>query len=271
MKLQSPKGNYTNQYQIAQWKLDTPFENWLGKLADKSEFWKRIYVLYYDIFDHEYYKNGFKFIDSAIENSAIYRSTGRLPLPERMLKRDMIYSLHRYGATYIEYFRYEYYRKNSFGKNEYITDKLRFKLYEQINNEVENSSFKSKAEAYKLFENYLKRDVQKITCQEDRSSFLNFIKNHSSFIMKPIAGFCGRGIEIKRMIDEKEAITIFDDIVSSGSHYVVEELIEQSEQMSCFHPSSVNTLRIPTMIRNGEYRIICPFLRCGQGGKVLIM
>ena len=32
---------------IARWKLDTPFENWLGYKADKSEFWKKLYVIYY--------------------------------------------------------------------------------------------------------------------------------------------------------------------------------------------------------------------------------
>lgn len=32
---------------IAQWKIDTPFENWLSYKADKSEFWKSVYVKYY--------------------------------------------------------------------------------------------------------------------------------------------------------------------------------------------------------------------------------
>ena len=40
---------------IARWKLNNPFENWLSYKADKSEFWKCIYVLYYQIFDYKYY------------------------------------------------------------------------------------------------------------------------------------------------------------------------------------------------------------------------
>lgn len=36
---------------IAQWKIDTPFENWLSYKADKSEFWKSVYVKYYRFFD----------------------------------------------------------------------------------------------------------------------------------------------------------------------------------------------------------------------------
>lgn len=50
---------YSDKYfglspRIARWKIDTPFENWLSKEADKSEFWKRMYVAYYKIFDNEY-------------------------------------------------------------------------------------------------------------------------------------------------------------------------------------------------------------------------
>ena len=52
---------------IARWKLDTPFENWLGYKADKSEFWKKLYVIYYKIFDRKYYKGGLPFIKEEIE------------------------------------------------------------------------------------------------------------------------------------------------------------------------------------------------------------
>ncbi len=48
------KNRLETYYNTAVWKLDTPFENWLSYKADKSEFFKRLYVLYYVIFDNEY-------------------------------------------------------------------------------------------------------------------------------------------------------------------------------------------------------------------------
>ena len=45
------KRKKTGFYGTAIWKLDTPFENWLSYRADKSEFLKKLYVLYYKIFD----------------------------------------------------------------------------------------------------------------------------------------------------------------------------------------------------------------------------
>ena len=43
---------------IARWKLTRKIEGWLGVKADKSEFWKKLYVLYYQLFDNKYYKVG---------------------------------------------------------------------------------------------------------------------------------------------------------------------------------------------------------------------
>ena len=59
---------------ITRWKLDNCFENWLGYKADKSEFWKRLYVLYYRIFDKTYYKNGLPYIHKEIE-----KQVGNMP------------------------------------------------------------------------------------------------------------------------------------------------------------------------------------------------
>ena len=55
---------------ITRWKIDTPFENWLGEKADKSLFWKRMYVLYYRIFDGEYYRKGLPYIEKEISKQA---------------------------------------------------------------------------------------------------------------------------------------------------------------------------------------------------------
>lgn len=52
---------------IARWKLDTPFENWLGEKADKSEFWKKLYNFYYRLLDTKYYNVGVGMVDKFIE------------------------------------------------------------------------------------------------------------------------------------------------------------------------------------------------------------
>ena len=52
---------------ITRWKLDNQFENWLSYKADESEFWKRLYVLYYIIFDYKYHCCPLKNVDDNIK------------------------------------------------------------------------------------------------------------------------------------------------------------------------------------------------------------
>ena len=44
---------------IARWKLDNPLENWLGYKADCSEFWKKVYIFYYNVFINDNTGGGF--------------------------------------------------------------------------------------------------------------------------------------------------------------------------------------------------------------------
>ena len=88
---------------IARWKLDTPFENWLGYKADKSEFWKKLYVIYYKIFDRKYYKGGLPFIKEEIE----LRRGEWGEFNESYIVRDMIYCLHRLGISFQDYCIYD--------------------------------------------------------------------------------------------------------------------------------------------------------------------
>ena len=45
---------------ITSWKKDNLIERRLSYFADDSLFWKRIYVMYYNMIDHKYYVNGCK-------------------------------------------------------------------------------------------------------------------------------------------------------------------------------------------------------------------
>ena len=59
---------YGQAVRIATWKRNSLLENWLSKLADRSEGWKRLYVAYYKIADREYFQNGIKMIDKQTKN-----------------------------------------------------------------------------------------------------------------------------------------------------------------------------------------------------------
>jgi hypothetical protein len=50
------------------WKYNTRLENWLSYRADKSDFFKRLYVKYYYMLDKTYYEKGLILINREIDN-----------------------------------------------------------------------------------------------------------------------------------------------------------------------------------------------------------
>lgn len=84
---------------IAKWKIDTPFENWLSRKADKSDIWKKAYIYYYNLFDRKYYKKGVEMIKNIISQNpkkfAEYSQT--------YIVCDMLYCLHRFGISFQDY------------------------------------------------------------------------------------------------------------------------------------------------------------------------
>lgn len=243
---------------ISRWKLDNPFEHWLGSMADQCEFWKRIYVLYYKLADSEYYKKGLSYLRREIErqrpNTQIINWGG--------VERDMIYSLHRFGASFEEYFVFQFYNLNAEGRSKFNTLKMQYGYCEQVNGAGVRDIFENKGECYKRFKGYYKRDVVTYLSESDNEQFEHFVEKHPKFICKPLSGHSGQGIKIYdvKSKDEREHIK---STVRCG--FVVEELIEQAHPMSNLHPESINTLRIITFKINNEVEILGAAIRMGTG------
>lgn len=256
---------------ITRWKLDNWFENWLGYRADKSEFWKRLYVLYYRLFDNTYYKNGLPYVQKEIEkqypNLTQIQLGGGKSLSKRWLRIDMIYSLHRFGINFTEYFVHKYHSLNVVGREQINNLRLQYGFCELVNAPYLREMFDNKGLTYQEFKQFYKRDLVAVYSEADYSDFDLFVSKHSSFIYKPLKGVCGRGIKIYKDI-KKLHKELFDDFLKNGS-FVVEELIEQGEEMAVLHRGSINTLRIATFKIKDEVVIYGAGIRMGTGNSIV--
>ena len=242
--------NYKNR-KIPRWKIETPFENWLSHRADHSEFWKRIYVLYYKVFDRE-------FIDKEI-NNYLANAGGKVSA----VVRDMIYCHHRFGIAYMEYFAFDFPHKNLEGREMYATDKKRFEYLEKLNKPENMEIFANKIKTYERFSKYYKRDFLSVTSPNDEAAFIQFVKKHKSFMLKKAYGSGGREVE-KVSLEESNAHTFFESRMKEGA-FVVEEIVQQVEELASFHPQSLNTLRLATLKTKKDTIIPFGFLRLGRG------
>lgn len=256
--------NKTDKYfglspRIARWKIDTPVENWLSRKADTSEFWKKLYVDYYRIFDKAYYNGGLKFIEQYLQ----WFGAELEGLSRDEVARDMIYCLHRFGLSFQDYWIYSLINKSLRERLSFVSDKLRYHYCDILNASNVEAMMSDKYLCYKAYKEFFKRDVLGCYSKEDLSEFLAFVEKHDYFIYKPLSSDSGKGIEIYNTAD---IITdeFFENCLRKGA-FVVEELIEQGDEIAKMHNECINSFRVATFVIQDEVHILGVTWRIGVG------
>lgn len=188
-------------------------------------------------------------------------------LSRKWLELDMIYSLHRYGINFTEYFVHKYYTLNVAGREQINNLRLQYGFCELVNDSSLRELFDNKGLTYEKFKPFYKRNLISINTIEDFPIFETFLAQHNSFIYKPLKGVCGRGIKIYKdnCADHRE---LFNDFIKNGP-FVIEELIDQGEGMAVLHPESINTLRVATFNLQGDVIIYGAGIRMGTGDSIV--
>lgn len=124
----------------------------------------------------------------------------------------MVYSLHRYGINFIEYFVHKYYSLNAVGREQINNLRLQYGYCELVNDPSLRELFDNKGLTYEKFKSFYKRELVTVNSIDDFSLFETFLDNQNSFIYKPLKGVCGRGIKIYRdiLVDRK---VLFEDFL----------------------------------------------------------
>lgn len=248
---------------IARWKIDSPIENWLSYKADKSEFYKRIYLLYYKLFDYKYYVGGIKMAYKYISSHCNINNLD----DKNAIVRDMIYSLHRYGIFFEDYLMYDFMNNKSVDYREsFVSDKLRYHYCDILNSSDIMPMMTDKYQCYQQMKAFFKRDMVACRLESDYNDFKHFADNHPLFIFKPIDAHSGCGI-CKVDASKIDIKSFFEDHVKEHQ-FVVEEIIEQGEPLSKFHPESINSVRVTTFRLKTKVDIIAATLRVGAGQSV---
>ena len=250
----------TNDATIAPWKIESDEEKFLTSLADRDENAKRSYVNYYREHDPNYYNKGLQMAEKTI---LLFRPDATEDEKEKYVI-DMVYSLHRFGCMFDEYFLFNFEKLNTAGRDSFITDKNRWDYYNRLNTKDGRSIFNDKAKTFEMFKKYYHRDLIMLSDDREFDAFCAFRRKHCRFIVKPLFGSGGKGIYIEKN-DTDDNQTVFERALSKGP-VVIEELIQQVPEMSAIHPESLNTVRIPTLLTRNGVKIFHPYLRIGIGG-----
>ena len=246
---------------IARWKSDTPLENWLSLKADRSDFWKSVYVLYYQITDNKYYKGGLNYIEKAV------RPLYGLGDVDKTTFKDMVYCLHRFGISFEDYCLYGFKDNSSLAyRDSFVADKLRYHYCDILNTSAVRPLMEDKYACYRKFCKFFKRDMAGCYSVEDWNIFAEFVSRHSTFIYKPLNEHSGHGITILESEDINPE-EFFASKIKNGP-FVLEELIVQGKETAMMHPESINSCRVVTFNLQGKIHIIGVTWRIGTGKAI---
>ena len=195
----------------------------------------------------------------------ISASEGRYTGNSFLVRLDMIRCSLLYGCSPAEYFRYRFEDKSGKERSGYVTGTaLRMTVRDQNRNAVSDKVLKDKYALYQTIPQYFKRDVVLVRNGQDMTEVRDFLKKHRSFIMKPRNKNYGEGIRIVRL-DTSDTDTLPEELLNLDDEYILEELIVQDEALACFHPQSVNTMRVASCFRDGKTNLLFTMLRMGCG------
>lgn len=249
---------------ISRWKIEGYLESFLASKADNSSFWKYLYVKYYQILDSEYYNKSLDLIAVEIERQS-KNFVNFSQISKSWLIKDMIYSLHRFGVSFEEYFIYRFYNLNFHGRSKFNSLKLQYGYCEQFNSPNIANICEDKSKTYSYLKEYYKRDVLLIDERTKQTDVNQFVKHHKKFIFKPLFGHSGQGIKI---FDEADIDNGFvDEKLSLFGPFIIEEIINQAQEMAVLHSQSINTVRIATLNMNGLVYIYGGAVRIGIGNS----
>ena len=171
------------------------------------------------------------------------------------------------GVTLREYNQYKFYWKVRREKGKYVCFREFKKIIEISNDKKSYKYFDNKPLFNQTFAEFLGRKwVDTTSCTLD--DFANLLQKNDRLFVKPIDGMCGRGAYILNCSNNTDVKKIFEQLVAEQA--IVEEIVVQHWDIAEFNNSSVNTLRIVTMLcANKTVEIMAAVIRLGRKGQVV--
>lgn len=186
------------------------------------------------------------------------------------LTKDIIECWFRYQALPYEYFLFNFEKRDHKGRWSFETDTDRNYTLRRVSGlDIFMNELNDKFNFYLLARPYFKREVIKIESFGHADVFTSFVKSHNEVFIKPLKGTKGKGAHVYSYVDNKRAVSYFHELLKEGISWMVEERIQQSAAMGQWNETSVNTIRIPSFLRDGKFTVIWTRMRMGKKGAIV--
>lgn len=200
------------------------------------------------------------FIDSAKRISKINHKPWMVNLA------DCLACTAKYGSGYIDYETFEMFELGPKDRANILTINKNNELVKMLNEQSFTPYFEDKAKFNEKFDKYLKREWLYLN-ENSLEDFKAFIKDKEIIIAKPLDQCCGRGIDIYS-VNDYDAEALFNSLISQKA-YLIEEVVKQHPIMDTLSASSVNTIRIITILNGENVNLVAGCVRMSRNGNIV--
>ena len=177
---------------------------------------------------------------------------------------EWYYYFDNMGFDYDDYFDYEVFNKKTKDLKKYLNKGYKKEIYRACNDRRYTHYCKNKGDFNKKFKKFIQRDWI-IAEESSLEEFKSFIKKHPRFFAKPIEGTGGQAAKIIET-DGKDLQSLYHECVKN--QYICEEIVKQHKEMAQFNASTLNTLRLYTLVpADGKPIITLGNARFGRAGN----
>lgn len=167
----------------------------------------------------------------------------------------------RHGASPRDYMNFHFYKLSNRERAKFLTMRRTHKVEKIFNSAAYQKYFNDKHEFNKSFKEFVNRKWL-YTKGKSKEEILGFINDFEKVIIKPIELSSGRGIYTLSKNEFENSEKLFSTL--TDNEYLIEEFVQQHASLSEVNPSSVNTVRIYTLIdKSARCHIIFASLRAG--------
>ena len=178
---------------------------------------------------------------------------------------DMLHCALKYNAGYVDYKIAGFYRLNDAQRRTQITRGLSNTIVRRMNDKAYWYLFDDKSTFNNLFKDEVGRGWLKIGDDISLDDFKAFLAKYPDIIAKPLEGSSGVGIERFTSQHWQGREADFLQELKDKQIGIIEERVIQHPKMMEMCPTSVNTIRIATLLGDKKQGIVYAFLRIGTG------
>ena len=190
----------------------------------------------------------------------LHKKTGKSRV---FLMADMAKCAAKYNAGYIDYKIAEMYRLNDAQRATQITRGISNSIVARMNDKKFWHFFDNKTEFNELFHDQVRREWLNLTTA-DEARFAAFLQGRGDIICKPIDGSSGQGILKCTPEDYADPAALYARLKAAGIG-IVEDKVIQHPDIAALCPTSVNTIRVATLLGDKKEGIVYAYIRIGNG------